>query len=340
MRSPRVLRFVGQAGDVRLYVYRPALREARGVYLIAPGLHYAGPDDPRLDRFCRVLAHAGFVVVAPFLPDFLALRIAPSTTAHLAAAFDHAVAIADAEELEGPAVFSISFGSRPAIELCAEERGRRATRLVLFGGFCDFDATVRFAITGRAEHEGLALILPHDPLNAPVVHLNLLPFHDEIDRDALAPKLRAMVEATWGRPELKVGDARAAHARPLAEALAERERAFFMEACGLVKGGEERLVRALANARDAFAWADPRPFLARVHPPVSIVHGRDDDVIPWPQAHALQRALPSGHPHELIFTGLYGHTAVERPSPRALVSELSAMWRVVRAMSGATRARP
>ena len=42
-------------------------------YLIAPGLHYAGPDDPRLDRFCRILANAGHLVIAPFIPDYLAL---------------------------------------------------------------------------------------------------------------------------------------------------------------------------------------------------------------------------------------------------------------------------
>ena len=36
--------------------------------LLWPGLHYAGPDDPRLDRFGRVLAHAGYRVQAPFMP--------------------------------------------------------------------------------------------------------------------------------------------------------------------------------------------------------------------------------------------------------------------------------
>ena len=119
----------------RAYVYRP--RHPHGVYLVAPGLHYAGPDDPRLDRFCRVLAHGGHVVVAPFLADFLALRIAPATTTDLALGLEHAIAIAEREALDGPAVFSISFGSRPAIELCASEAGMRVTKLVLFGGFCD-----------------------------------------------------------------------------------------------------------------------------------------------------------------------------------------------------------
>jgi pimeloyl-ACP methyl ester carboxylesterase len=313
---------------VRAYVYRP--RHAHGVYLVAPGLHYAGPDDPRLDRFCRVLANSGFVVVAPFLPDFLALRIAPTTTADLAIAFEHARAIADAERLDGPAVFSISFGSRPAIELCASDAGAHATQLVLFGGFCDFDATVRFAVGGRG-----------DPLNAPVVFLNLLPFHDDdtLDRELLTRAMRRMVETTWGRPELKIGDRRAAHAKAIIEelALAGAHREHFLRACGLAPGGEEMLERALARTGDAFAWADPRAHLAGMRPPVVVVHGRDDDVIPYSEAEKLARALPPGHPHETILTGLYGHTGAALPSPRALSAELRAMLRIVRVLARAPR---
>lgn len=320
---------------MRAYVYRP--RRPHGVYLVAPGLHYAGPDDPRMDRFCRVLAHAGHVVVAPFLPDFLALRIAPATTADLARGLEHACAIAERERLDGPAVFSISFGSRPAIELCASEVGARVTKLVLFGGFCDFDATVRFAVTGRASSDGAAIHVPHDPLNAPVVFLNLLDFHDDdaLDRDLLARAMRDMVEATWGRPELKIGDRRSEHAAKVAAALAlpSREQDLFLRACGLTPGGEDLLEAALARSREAFAWADPRVHLGRMKPPVVIAHGRDDDVIPWLEAEKLARALPPGHPHETILTGLYGHTGAALPSPRALAAEVRAMIRIVRALA-------
>lgn len=323
------------AGRVRAYVHRPARARARGVYLIAPGLHFAGPDDPRLDRFCRVLADAGFVVVAPFLGDFCALRIAPETTRDLEAGFARAVRIADDERLPGPAVFSISFGSRPAIELCASELGRRASALLLFGGFCDFDAAVRFAITG-------GMGLPHDPLNAPVVHLNLLEHHEgSFDRERLAGALRAMVEATWGRAELKKGDARASHARAIAEGLDTDTRALFLAACGLAPDSLARFEAALARARaaNAFDWVDPRPHLARVRPPVVVVHGRDDDVIPWTEAEKLRAALPAGHPCEVILTGLYGHTGAALPRPGALAREIRALARVVTLLARAPARR-
>src|SRR5688500_19035525 len=58
-------------------LYRPRGR-AIGAFAIAPGVHYAGPDDPRMDRFSRVLAASGIVTLAPWLPDFVAMRVAPT----------------------------------------------------------------------------------------------------------------------------------------------------------------------------------------------------------------------------------------------------------------------
>lgn len=335
--STREILDLGGVGGrrVRTYVTR-GRSAARGVYLVAPGLHYAGPDDPRLDRFCRVLAHAGFVVVAPFLSDFCSLRIARTTTDDLATGLDHAIGIAAREGLGGPAVFAISFGSQPAIELCARDVAVRVSRLVLFGGFCDFDASVRFAISGRATHRGAPLVLPHDPLNAPVVHLNLLGHHEAPhDRDALARALRTMVERTWGLAALKVGETRAAEAHGIAAALDDDTRRLFLAACGLSPDAESVFERALARSGSDFSWTDPRPHLRNVRPPVTIVHGRDDDVIPWPEAEKLAAGLPAGHPHDVVLTGLYGHTAAAFPPPRAVAREVRALSRVVRALATA-----
>src|SRR5262245_561354 len=57
------------------WVYRP--RRPRSACLLLQGLHYAGPADPRFDRFARILAASGLLVMAPFLPDYCALRLRP-----------------------------------------------------------------------------------------------------------------------------------------------------------------------------------------------------------------------------------------------------------------------
>ena len=69
---------IGAGSDrpIRVRVYHPR-GKIRSTYMVAPGLHWAGADDPRQDRFCRVLATAGHLVLAPVLSDFVDLLPTP-----------------------------------------------------------------------------------------------------------------------------------------------------------------------------------------------------------------------------------------------------------------------
>src|SRR5262245_8466769 len=68
-------------------VLAPQIHAPSGALLVCPGLDDEGPADPRLLRFVEVLAASGITVLAPFLPDFLALRVESSVAADLDLAF-------------------------------------------------------------------------------------------------------------------------------------------------------------------------------------------------------------------------------------------------------------
>ena len=305
-----------------------------GAYLVSPGLHHLGPDDPRLDRFCRVLAAAGLLVLAPFLPDYIALRVTAEAVEDLGSAWDHLAELATAERLPPPAIFSISFGSAPAITLASRDTHRdRVGPLVIFGGYAEFEAAVRFAITGEVRRGAEVLRLRRDPLNSPVVFLNLLPWmRVEGDRVVLERAWRTMVERTWGRAELKEAGAREPYAVEIAEGLPPELRELFLVGCGLRPGGAALLEEALSAATGALWFTDPRPALSRLRAPVVIVHGRDDDVIPYSEADKLCAALPPGHPHRVFLTGLYGHTGAVRPPLQSLAREAATLLGVARAL--------
>jgi pimeloyl-ACP methyl ester carboxylesterase len=332
-RTPRaVARTTMQRDGVDMYVYSAST--VCGVYVVCPGMHHLGPDDPRLDRFCRILARAGFRVYAPKLRDFLALAMAETAKDDLAVAFAEARSEAHRLGCGKPTLMSISFGSRPAIAVAASEAFRGDVgHLVLFGGFFDFEATMRFALSGHAEHEGEVLDVAHDPLNAPVVFLNLLPWLEtQADRAVVARAWREMVARTWGQMHLKVGLARAPIAYDIARDLGDAERALFLLGCGLAPGPTDPLnamAPAWERARAHFGWTDPTPDLARVTAPITIVHGRDDDVIPVFEASKLARAAPGAN---VLITGMYGHTGSALPSPRELATELRTLLRVVRTL--------
>ena len=77
---------------------------------------------------------------------------------------------------------------------------------------------------------------------------------------------------------------------------------------------------------------DPSPYLPRVACRVDLVHGADDDVIPYSSRSRWPPRLPNADVRVHI-TGMYGHTGAHRPPLRVLARELVTMLRVLRAMA-------
>ena len=323
----------GERGRLEAYVYRPT-RPVAGTYLVAPGLHFDGPDDPRLDRFCRVLAAAGFCVVTPFLPSYVDLIVEPSAPDDL-----EVVARALLERLpadERITLFSISFGSWPALEVAAR-LGPAARAVITFGGYAEFESAIRFCVDGIMRHPDGDVRLARDPLNQPALFLNMLPWLEDVTGDTtdLEAAWREMVYRTWGRMELKVPGRREPFARELAPRVPAEQRELFLIGTGVVPGAESLLGRALDRAGDALRFADPAPAIPRLQCPAVVCHGRDDDVIPWGEAEKLYRALSAHVPARLLLTGLYGHTGAGRPSVRALGREVRAMLDIAETLARA-----
>lgn len=329
LASPR-----GGGTSLDAFVYRPRTRALGGSVLLVPGLHYLGPRDPRFDRFARILADAGYLVLAPLLPSYLRLTVVPSVLDELETALDALLVHPLRPRDVRPGMMSISFGSMPALRVAAR-RGEELASVLVFGGFADFRRTLRFALRGEGERA-------NDPLNAPAVVTNLLPFlgpaqgiADEGEKERLRLAMLAYCGRTWGRPEMKVDRAYVPVAESIARELEGPLRALFLRACRVEPGIEPIIEEALGRAGDHFDWIDPRPHFASIRPPVTLVHGVTDDVIPFEESQTLLAALAPHTETSLHLTGLYGHTHVDGVGhgPRELAGELVAMTRILRAMA-------
>ena len=311
-----------RVGVMQVRVYRPAAPERSGeTYLIAPGLHYAAADDPRMDRFCRILTTAGHTVIVPFVPDFLALVPTEQAKRDFAAAFEALPRWSDRK----PIVFSISFGSLLAFALAAE-LGSRIKRLVIFGGYFELRETLEFCFTGTIGARQAA----RDPMNQSVVLLNLLAELECTDRIAVAAAWRRFVERTWGHAELKRDDRHHAVAQDLLPSVPESVRELFLIGVGVLPGARELVFDAL-DRFDTSAL-DPAPYLPKITNRVDLVHGTDDDVIPFEHSQRLAAALVNADVRCHI-TGLYGHTGAQRPPLMSTARELVTMLRVLRALA-------
>lgn len=296
----RQITFPSGDRSIRAWTYRSGA-PIEGALLVVPGLHYLGPADPRLDRFCRVLASARMLVLCPFLPDFEELRVAETLGTDALAAYDALCSHPEVPQDIRPGVFSLSFGSLPALRVAAS---RDVGALMLFGGYADWTDTVRFSLTGNTE--GGVEGRPYDPLNRPVVFNNLLPLFDGVDKDAVGRAIFEQVRLTWGNVAMKEPGALRPSALRLAGSLPDAaSKRLFLQATGLEGGGDERVWEALEASNGAFDHLDPRMWAQKVDVKAIVAHGRDDDVIPVEHAEKLAAMIPKAH---TLITGTYAHT--------------------------------
>lgn len=289
--------------DLHAQLYWP--ERLGGALLLVHGMHHLGNTDHRFVRLCRILAAAGIAVLAPSLPDYRSLRMAPSVVRDVQVAFD-----ALCERLppgSRPGIMSISFGSLPALRLVSDPAyADRAGGIVVFGGYGDFVSAIHFILDGTTPG------LPpgtQDRLTRPVAFMNVAPGLAEplAGLDTLVAAWHRYCLSTWGNPDLWEPADHQPVARRQALDLPEALRPTFLTGCGERWGMEDELLDSLRATPDP--WWDPRPHLHGLRCPVTLVHGVDDKVIPHPQLDELAAAVPAGCLRGVHRTGLYSHTA-------------------------------
>ena len=118
------------------------------VTLFHSWIQHQGPDDPRLDRFARVLAHAGYVVGVPALPTMIDLRMEPELLEDVRKAFMRFSSLSSGKI----AVFSISASSIAGLQLgTRSETASLISQIMLFGGYSDWAEALTFALDGRID---------------------------------------------------------------------------------------------------------------------------------------------------------------------------------------------
>jgi pimeloyl-ACP methyl ester carboxylesterase len=303
------------------YLYAPAERAPRVAWLISPGLHHDGPDDPRMQRFAAALASAGAVVLSPRSPELCRLRLTADAIESLGRA---RTALAAAPEAAGLPlrVVSVSVGALAALRLAASSPDP-IERVVVIGGYADPVAMIASLCGADAEHR--------DPLNQPVAFLTLL---DHVpaavhDRARLEAAWRWFVRTAWPHEAWKRPGATAHHraARELVREVDARDRDLFLTGCGVAPGGHALMRAALAaGAYDHLDW---RPHAPAVRAEVVAVHGVTDSVMPIAQLDALAAALPSAH---TIRLGSFAHSRTVASLP-ALARDLRALRHVLHALA-------
>ena len=328
----------GPSSPISVKHYRPAKTRVRGLYLVAQGLHYRGPDDLRMDRFCRILANAGFEVVAPRLPSYMGMRLEATVITEFQAVFD---ALDELTTVRAkPAVFSISFGSLPVLRLASNPAySDRISAVITFGGYMDWIAALHFTLSGRVEYNDGFFEKEPDPLNQPAIFMNFVGGM-ELDSQGTERLHRTWfdyIRATWGREECRQRAVHEAVAEEFAQTLPEALQHLFMLGCGLRDQDEALGMCLAANERDPRLGEalNVSAYLSGIKAPVHLFHGLDDDVFPFTQMEMLKDGMPPDHEVRTYLTGMYGHTGSQFGPTSGVFGEVRTMLKMLKTLANA-----
>lgn len=296
--------------------YRPG-SAPRAALVLVPGAAVAGKDDHRLVAFATTLARVGFAVLVPDLENVKDWQLSADDAGAIA---DSVLAFGKRPDTLGlpVAVLAISYAVAPAI-LAAERADVRDRVDAVFGvsGFHDPVAVLRFATTGayrmpgevgwRQGHPELS-----DRWRFVAAFAARLPGPDrDILREIAQRRLSGEPSGRLAEDLGPVG--RAVHA------LADNRDPERTES--LVAEMPEDVRRLIAGI--SLAGHKLHALKARV----LLLHGRDDDIIPYSEALAILAAVPPGQ-GELFLVDRLVHAQASAIGG----SDVWAVWRLVRTL--------
>jgi pimeloyl-ACP methyl ester carboxylesterase len=287
-RPPVAVEVVQYAVDGRLHsgdLYRSG-EDWLAAMILVPGVAEEGKDDPRLVQLAMSLARARFAVLVPDMPNVRQLRVGPRDIRDIA---DAAVWLAGQTELARSGKVGIaaaSYAVGPAILASLEPDAADRIRFILgIGGFFDLESSITFLTTGcfRLPDGAWECREPNDYSKWVFVLSNLERIADPGDRDRLERiALRRLESPGMPIPSTAID-------------LMNREGAAILRL--LVNEDPQAAPRLLAQLPEAIRrdWEQLSPStadLSRLQARLLLIHGRDDDMVPYTESVALAEVAP------------------------------------------------
>lgn len=316
-------------GVIPARVYRTRPASARTVVVI-PGVHAAGVDEPRLDRFSARLASTGMTVITAPVPDLRAFRVTSRSTDQIEDATNWVLSQRDLTPRGRAGLVGVSFAGGLAVVAAGRPALDGRLDLVLsVGGYGDLARALHYMCTGQ-QADGTQLV-PHDYGLAVLTLAGVRHLVPAAQVASLEQGIVAYLEASADEPPLTAkGIALLDNARALQATMPEPSRSILSE---VLNREIDVLGRRLTPWVDELA-RDPAlsPERSPVpHVPVFLLHGRSDNVIPSSEAPALAAYLAAqGNARvTMLRTSAVSHVGLHGRPSVGEAWQLFTFWRAV-----------
>jgi pimeloyl-ACP methyl ester carboxylesterase len=280
------INFSGNGEHYVADLYLAQRGQPRAAIVLQHGAAKGGKDDERLVRLAQQLARARFLVMVPEMPRSKRLQVSSEDIPVLRYAVDYLQQRHLIEAHAPIGIGGISVAAGLAIQAAMRPELRERVDFILsVGGYYDLPQTLDYMTTGYFYLDGVEHRLQPNSYGKWVFVLsNLQRIEDERQRERL------------GRiAEEKMASPRAVSAALLSQLSGEALHIYnYIEnrEPGRAPQLRQRLPAAIRGEIRALDLADKE--LTQLKAQLLLVHGIDDNIIPYSQSIALKRALPQG----------------------------------------------
>ena len=324
VRPPAQRRGIAFEQDNQRYqgdLYRPEGSVRAGIVFV-PGAADKGKDDPRVVNFATALARARFAVLVPDVVALRQLRLLPESARDIGGALSWLLAQPELAPKGCVGLVATSVAIGPALLALLDHRWSASVRFVVsIGGYHDLPRTLTYLTTGHYQANGVSLEVTPKEYGKWVYALsNAIRLGNPAEREALEALARRKLlnaEADVTAELTHIGP----EGKSVYEYIVNTDPARSQ---GLLLRLSARL-RADVEALD-LASRDLRVIQARF----LLVHGIDDEIIPYGESIGLARAIGPGRARLVLLQG-FRHVDI---APR-----FADGWRLWRALSALLRER-
>jgi dienelactone hydrolase len=284
---------------VRARIYHPIGITHPSPLVLVPGVHHLGIDEPRLQRFARALSSHGYLVLTPQVDDLTDYDISRNSAVVIGDAVHELARRSGAPKV---GLLGLSFAGGMALIAASDEAvEQQLSGVIAIGAHDDLSRVLNFYETDQtyAPDGALFKMKAHEYGSLVTAYSQASAFFAPQDVAQARITLRTLL---W--ENLPQAHAEAAKLSPQAQA--RMALLFAHDTKSLVPDTQ----RNLAKVQPELDAASPHYYVAKIHVPVTLLHGAADNVVPPTETLWLKHDLPPGVLTSALISPAIGHVEV------------------------------
>ncbi len=276
-------------------LYIPQESALASIVLI-PGVAAQGKEDLRLVAFATTLARSRFMVLVPEISNLRELKIRAEDSRTIIDAFTYLISRPDIPVQGQAGIGAFSYAVGPAVLAALDPEVREKIDFILsVGGYYDVEQVITFFTTGYFKNEnGWQYIKPNEYGKWVFVLSNIERLSRKTDKEIFY----AIAQRKMDNPNASIEDLTDNLSVEASSILALLKNQNYSETLTLITG-IPNAIRADLNALNL-----SNKNLSQLNAKLILLHGIDDDIIPYTESILLSRAVAEGQSELFIVDGL------------------------------------